>query len=96
MPRGVYPRHPRRKAAKAGVSTFTMVPKLAKARRPVELPKEPVEVLTEDDPTLGNVIKRITNTYNDREDQADRANYLKYLYEALDDIDDSVKTDEEV
>jgi hypothetical protein len=92
MPRGVYPRQPR-------VSTVRIIPKVrlsAKERSSLELPKEPIEVLTDDDPTLGNVLKRITLTYNEREDHADKASYLKYLYEALDDIDDSMKTDEEV
>jgi hypothetical protein len=81
-----------------GVSTVSVIPKArlsAKERNSVELPKLPLEVLTDEDPTLGNVLKRITVTYNEREDQADRANYLKYLYEALEDIDDKMRDDEE-
>jgi hypothetical protein len=90
MPRGIYPRRP-----KAHVHKVKPEPKSANGQRPA-LPREPIEVLTDEDPTLGNILKRITITYNEREDQADRANYLKYLYEALEDIDDSLKTDEEV
>jgi hypothetical protein len=92
MPRGIYPRR------QARVSTVRIIPKAklsAKERSSLELPKEPIEVLTDEDPTLGNVLKRITVTYNQREDQADRANYLRYLYEALEDIDDKMRDDEE-
>jgi translation initiation factor 2 beta subunit (eIF-2beta)/eIF-5 len=53
-----------------------------------------IEVLTDDDPTLGNVIKHITEQYHKQDTPGDKADYLARVYESMWHIDGSLGDDE--
>lgn len=54
-------------------------------------PERKLEILTNEDPTLGNVIDRITEKYKGMDSPYHRADYLKRLYAALYDIDQELE-----
>jgi len=52
-----------------------------------------LEILTDDDPTLGGVIKMVTEKYREANSPAEKANFLKKIYLALEEIENSLLED---